>query len=188
MSEDSVGEPYIEITYTDENGETAGLIEKSDNINSIVEYAQNYSEVLDAFNDDNVMSIVYDSSTEKMNLVKFKNGNYVGNKFFDDYSDAVFLGYVINRTSSLSKEDKVKKLYEIMKLIMAASYEQDLEQYFIFKVKTLEIENIYDIKNWREGYSSNVNEEESEEFNISTIGSEFSIDLKENSVQKTKSL
>lgn len=177
MNEDSAKEPYIEITYIDKEGNETGLTTNFENLEHMVDYASEYEEVFEVFDDDAVMSVVYDSKNNMLNLIRLKNCEYTGNKFFYDYESSIFVGYIINKSCNLSYEEKIKKLYKIMKKIMENVYDLDYNEYFTFKIKDEVINNIYTIKSWKMGYDTNENVEVSEQNNLKTIESIFDINL-----------
>lgn len=189
LDEDCHKEPYIEITYIDQDGAEAGLTSNFDNLSIIMNYmSDDYSYVFDVFPNDAVMTIVYDTATEQLNLLKVRNGNYVGDKFLEDFETAIFVGYIINKKLNLSYEEKLKILYEVMKKLMLDAWNEDLESSFIFKIKDEEIFNQCISSDWKDGYSSNETEKEAEKANLAVIESVYNVKLNEESIQKTKKI
>lgn len=189
LNEDCVKEPYIDITYIDEAGEKANFISDYDNLSCIDGYASNYAGVFDVPEDASVRTIVYDTYTEQLNLIKVNGNDYIGTKFSGDYEgSAIFVGYVINKKLNLNYEEKLKILYGVMKELMESCYQEDYELDFIFKVKDEFLENIYVEKDWKEGSLENEEHEieESNNKNLSIIEGVFNVSL--NSHQKTKKL
>lgn len=185
MNVDSNDEPYIEITYIDTYGTRAGLNDNFENLGEIAGYANYYSEIFDTFTNDAVISIVYDTGTEKLNLLKTRNGDYIGNKFLEDFENAVFVGYLVKGLNFCFKR-KVEILYEVMKNIMRASYEVDLETDVIFMVQDQILSNIYTNRSFKNGYTENENIENTNEGNLSIIESVYNDKLGNNSIQKIK--
>ena len=183
MNVDSNNEPYIEMTYIDCDGNIAGLTKNYESLVDFAGYCEYYEDIFDAYLNDRVMSVVYDVDESKLNLIKYSNGNYVGHKFYEDYSNLIFVGYVIKK-SNLSYEEKVKTLYKVMKQIMEAAYRSDYEGDFIFKVKDEIISNIYTVKDFKEGIYQNENIETTDQGNISIIESTLEIKLREENNQK----
>lgn len=182
MDIDSNQEPYIEITYMDGIGTEAGL-------NNLAEFEfinNYYDDVFDTYPDDSVISVVYDSATKKLNLIRLKNGNYRGNKSYEDYENAIFVGYIIDETFNLSYQNKIKMLYKVMKQIMDSAYECDYEEDFVFKVKDKWLTNVNTIKTWKAGFVYVDDCENYEQKNLDIIKSVFGVDLKEESIQKVK--
>ncbi len=187
LNEDNNKEPYIEITYIDTDGNVAGLTKNYDSLNLIDSYADYYSEVIDISGKDNVTTIVYDTATGKLNLINTKNGICIGNKLKEDFGTAIFVGYIVNPKLLMSYEEKLKKLYDVMKEIMCAAYDHNYESDFIFFVKEEEIGNVYTTKKWK-GFESNSEEEIKlcDKNNLSVIESVFETKLEENQIQKCK--
>lgn len=188
LSVDCANEPYIEIIYVDEDGEQAGLNTNYDNLECMAEYANKYSDVFEAFTeDDAVISVVYDPDTYSLDLIKVRNGNCISSKLKYDYQSWVtFVGYLINPTSNFTYEEKIKSLYEVMKKIMELSYDNDLEESVVFKVKDEIINNIYIVRDFNKGCSTNENVDITNQNNLTIIESVFDVKLTEN--EKIKKL
>lgn len=188
MNQDCKNEPYIEINYINEDDVQASLTTNYENLYLIESCAETYSDTFDVFEDyDNVMSVIYDTETEQLNLVKIRNGNCIGKKLKEDFEGTpIFMGYVINPTANLSYEEKIALLYEIMKEIMHNAYNNDLESSITFKVKEEVINNIYTIRTWKNGYYSNDNEETTDQQNYKIVESVFDVKFNEENIQKVK--
>lgn len=189
LNEDCSKEPYIEIVYIDEIGDKASFVSDYENFSGMDDYVSKFTEVFDVPEDSSVISIVYDTYTEQLNLVRRMGKDYIGNKFSDDYEgSAIFVGYVINKKLNLNYEEKLNILYNVMKEIMESSFQNDYELQFVFNAKDEFLENIYSVKDWKDGSLENDEEEreESNNKNLSVIENVFNASLKEN--QKTKKL
>lgn len=188
LNEDCVKEPYIEVIYIDEDGDKAGFVNDYDNLSYIDSFACDFKDVFDVSNNDSVLSIVYDTDTYQLNLIRMRGKNYLGNKFSNNYGSAIFAGYIINKKLNLEYKEKLTILYEVMKEIMENCYEEDFESIFIFKVKEEIIENILVTRNWKDGFIENEDEqvENSDKYNLSIIEKEFGVNFSER--QKVKKL
>lgn len=183
---DSNSEPYIDINYIDEDGNEAGLSKNLDNIGDSC--AESYSDALDVAKDDKIISLVYDTYECELNLIRYRNGNYLGNKIFDDYEETpIFVGYIV-RGINLTFEDKIKKLYELMKPTMKNSYDSGYSYNFIFKVNDEILHNIYITKDFKSGIIENEEEEieKLDKYNLAIIDDTYGIDLSKKSIQKVK--
>jgi len=183
---DSNNEPYIDVNYIDEDGNEAGLTKKLLNIGNTC--AENYSDALEAIKDDNIISLVYDTFENELNLIRYKNGNYMGNKIFDDYEETpIFVGYIV-KGLNLSFDDKIKKLYDVMKKIMENTVELDYTYNFIFKANDEVLHNIYVTKDFKDGICDNEKEEIEllDKVNLAIIDDVYGIDLFEKHIQKVK--
>ena len=69
-----------------------------------------------------------------LNLVRMRGKNYLGNKFYNNYGNAIFAGYIINEKLNLKYEEKLNILYEVIKNIMEKCYMEDFEATFTFKI------------------------------------------------------
>lgn len=189
LNEDCNKEPYIEITYIDELGDKASFVSDYENLSGMYDYVSKFTEVFDVPEDSSVTSIVYDTYTEQLNLVRVMGNDYIGNKFSDDYEgSAIFVGYIINKKLNLNYEEKLNILYNVIKEIMESSFQNDYELQFVFNAKDEFLENIYSVKDWKDGSLENDEEEreESNNKNLSVIEGVFNVNL--NSQQKTKKL
>ena len=127
LNKDNNGEPYIEINYKDEEGDEASLTKNFNNLSLIADYASNYSDIFNTYDNDSIVSIIYDNDSEKLNLIRVKNGNYTGKKYMEDYDLAIFVGYIIE-DKKLSKEEKINLLYEnVMEDIMDSVYQYNYQ-------------------------------------------------------------
>lgn len=186
LNEDCNNEPYIEITYTDEDGNTAGLTHNLNELDSMTLFIEQYDDVFGVSGDNDVVTIIYDTGTSKLNMVKQKNGKLIGNKFLEDYETAIFLGYII-RNQNLSKEEKIKKLYDEMRDIMNDAYYNDYENEFVFCTKGTELNNICAKKIWNEGFVE-TDEPEKERLdveNLNILEEVFGVNLREQNKQKS---
>ena len=194
MNQDCNKEPYIEINYINEDDDQAGLTTNYENLDLIEECAETHSAAFEVFDEyDDVLSVVYDTGTEQLNLIKIRNGNCIGKKLQEDFEgNAIFLGYIINPKSNLVYKEKITLLYEIMKKIMCNAYDYDLEHSIIFKVKnnlTNEedvINNIYITRNFKEGCSTNDNKDISDQQNYEVIESIYDVKFNEENIEKVK--
>ena len=186
LNEDCNNEPYVEITYTDEDGNTAGLTHNLDELDSMTSFIEAHDGVFEIPGNEDIITIMYDTGTGKLNMVKQKNGNLVGNKFFKDYDCAIFLGYVIIK-KGLTKLEKIKMLYEVITNIMVSVYSGDKEHLFNFFSKGVELNNIFVQKNWSEGYMGTEEEEKNilNCENLSILEEVFGVSLIEKNKQKS---
>ena len=184
LNKDNNGEPYIEIKYKNEDGDEAGLTQNFNDLSLVTDYASNYSDVFDTYDNDSIVSIIYDNDTEKLNLIRVKNGNYIGKKYMEDYDLAVFVGYIIE-DKKLSKEDKINLLYKnVMEEIMDSVYQYDYHNNFIFMVGEQVLNNVYMNSDFMNGVSKSANSEVISLDNIETIEEELGVSLQEKNKQK----
>lgn len=184
LNKDNNGEPYIEIVYKNEEGDEAGLTKNFDNLSLITDYASNYSDVFNTYDNDSIVSIIYDNDSEKLNLIRVKNGNYTGKKYMEDYDLAIFVGYIIE-DKKLSKEEKINLLYEnVMEDIMDSVYQYNYQNSFIFMVGEQVLNNIYMTSNFIDGVSDSSDPDAISEGNIKIIEEVFGIKLSKENKQK----
>ena len=184
LNKDNNGEPYIEIKYKNEDGDEAGLTQNFNDLSLVTDYASNYSDVFDTSDNDSIVSIIYDNDTEKLNLIRVKNGNYIGKKYMEDYDLAVFVGYIIE-DKKLSKEDKINLLYKnVMEDIMDSVYQYDYHNNFIFMVGEQVLNNIYMNSDFIVGVSESDDPDTTRLGNIETIEEELGVSLQEKNKQK----
>lgn len=185
INEDNKEEPYIDITYIDaENHLEASMTTDVENLSDMA-IESGLIDVFDTYSHDAVVSVVYDTGTNKLNLLKMRNGNYVGDKSYDDFETPIFVGYVV-KSGILTREEKILILYGVMKEIMDAAYMDDLEEQVFFKVKEEPLNNIYYERTFKEDSTGNSNPEELDNGNISVIENEFTVKLIEDEIQKVK--
>ena len=184
LNKDNNGEPYIEIKYKNEDGDEAGLTQNFNDLSLVTDYASNYSDVFDTYDNDSIVSIIYDNDTEKLNLIRVKNGNYIGKKYMEDYDLAIFVGYIIE-DKKLSKEDKINLLYKnVMEDIMDSVYQYDYHNNFIFMVGEQVLNNIYMNSDFIVGVSESDDPDTTRLGNIETIEEELGVSLQEKNKQK----
>ena len=186
LNEDCNNEPYIEITYKENSDNTAGLTNNLDKLDSMSGFTLKFDDVFDVSTDNDVVTIIYDTGTSKLNMVKQKNGKLIGNKFLEDYETAIFLGYIIIN-QNLSREEKIKKLYTEITNIMDLTYYHDYESNFTFYSKGVELNNICAKKTWVDGYvgAEDEEKEQSTEENLNILEEVFGVSLKEKNKQKS---
>lgn len=185
LKQDDNKEPYIEITYADEEGNEAGLTKNLEKLEKMTYLSDALFNSLLMPPSDDISSVIYDVQVNKLNLINYKNGNYAGNKLMKDYEKIFFVGYIINKLSNLSFNKKVELLYAVMEKIMICLSFENLER-VIFKVNNSELQNIYYIKTWTKGYDENRDYESSKRQNWEIIYSEFEMYQDENNKQKIK--
>lgn len=184
LNKDNNGEPYIEIVYKNEDGAEAGLTKNFDNLSLITDYASNYSDVFHTYDNDSIVSIIYDNDSEKLNLIRVKNGNYTGKKYMEDYDLAIFVGYIIE-DKKLSKEEKINLLYEnVMEDIMDSAYQYNYQNSFIFMVGEQVLNNIYMTSNFIDGVSDSTDPDAISEGNKKIIEEEFGVKIQSDDKQK----
>ena len=184
LNKDNNGEPYIEIKYKNEDGDEAGLTQNFNDLSLVTDYASNYSDVFDTSDNDSIVSIIYDNDTEKLNLIRVKNGNYIGKKYMEDYDLAIFVGYIIE-DKKLSKEDKINLLYKnVMEDIMDSVYQYDYHNNFIFMVGEQVLNNIYMNSDFIVGVSESDDPDTTRLGNIEMIEEELGVSLQEKNKQK----
>ena len=185
LNEDNKEEPYIDITYIDaENDLEASMTNDVENLSNM----QIGSDLIDAFDTyyhDAVVSVVYDTGTDKLSLLRTRNGNYVGDKSYDDFEMPIFVGYIV-KSVVLSREEKILILYDVMKEIMDTAYTYDLEEQIFFKVKEEPLNNIYYERTFKEASTGNSNPEELDKGNIAAIENELVVKLSEDENKKVK--
>lgn len=185
LNEDNKEEPYIDITYIDaENNLEASMTNDVENLSNM----QIESDLIDAFDTyshDAVVSVVYDTGTDKLSLLRTRNGNYVGDKSYDDFETPIFVGYIV-KSGVLTREEKILILYDVMKSIMDTAYNYDLEEQIFFKVKEEPLNNIYYERTFKEDSTGNSNSEELDNGNIVVIENEFQVKLIGDGNQKVK--
>lgn len=185
LNEDNKEEPYIDITYIDaENNLEASMTNDVENLSNM----QIESDLIDAFDTyshDAVVSVVYDTGTNRLNLLRMRNGNYVGDKSYDDFETPIFVGYIV-KSGVLTKQEKILILYDVMKEIMDTAYNYDLEEQIFFKVKEEPLNNIYYERTFKEDSTGNSNPEELDNGNIAVIENELVVKLNEDENKKVK--
>jgi hypothetical protein len=185
LNEDNKEEPYIDITYIDaENNLEASMTNDVENLSNM----QIESDLIDAFDTyshDAVVSVVYDTGTDKLSLLRTRNGNYVGDKSYDDFETPIFVGYIV-KSGVLTREEKILILYDVMKSIMDTAYNYDLEEQIFFKVKEEPLNNIYYERTFKEDSTGNSNSEELDNGNIVAIENELVVKLSEDENKKVK--
>lgn len=186
LNMDNNGEPYIEINYKDEYGEEAGLTKNFDKLYNLSDCASNYSDAFDTYNNNSIVSVIYDTTSEKFNLIKVRNGNYIGKKYMVDYDGIIFVGYIIEN-KKMSMEQKIKILYkEVIESIMHSAYTNSYENNFIFMAGDQILNNICMICDFKDGNMENNDIESTSRGNIETIEEVFQIKL--NCINKQKTL
>lgn len=184
LNKDNNGEPYIEIAYKNEDGDEACFTKNFNNLSLITDYASNYSDIFNTYDNDSIVSIIYDNESEKLNLIRVKNGNYTGKKYMEDYDLAIFVGYIIE-DKKLSKEEKIKLLYEnIMEDIMDSVYQYNYQNSFIFMVGDQVLNNIYMTSDFIDGVSDSAEPDVISLGNIEIIEEVFEVKLQEKNKQK----
>lgn len=182
LNRDNNGEPYIDINYKDEYGEEAGLTKNFNKLYNLYDCASNYS---DTYNNNSIVSVIYDTTSEKFNLIKVRNGNYIGKKYMVDYDGVIFVGYIIEN-KKMSMEQKIKILYkEVIENIMDSVYRNDYEDNFIFMAGDQILNNICMICDFKDGNMTNDDLEGTSRGNIETIEEVFQIKLSYINKQKT---
>lgn len=185
INEDNKEEPYIDITYIDaENSLEASMTNDVENLSDMA-IESGLIDVFDTYCHDAVVSVVYDTGTNKLNLLRMRNGNYVGDKSYDDFETPIFVGYIV-KSGVLTRQEKILVLYEVMKSIMDAAYTEDLEEQIFFKVKEEPLNNIYYERTFKEESTGNSNLEELDNGNIAVIENEFTVKLIGDGNQKVK--
>jgi hypothetical protein len=185
INEDNKEEPYIDITYIDaENSLEASMTNDVENLSDMA-IESGLIDVFDTYCHDAVVSVVYDTGTNKLNLLRMRNGNYVGDKSYDDFETPIFVGYIV-KSGVLTRQEKILVLYEVMKSIMDAAYTEDLEEQVFFKVKEEPLNNIYYERTFKEESTGNYNLEELDNGNIAVIENEFTVKLIGDGNQKVK--
>ena len=114
-----------------------------------------------------------------------RNGNYVGDKSYDDFETPIFVGYIV-KSVVLTREEKILILYDVMEEIMDTAYNYDLEKQIFFKVKEEPLNNIYYERTFKEDSIGNSNSEELNNGNIAVIENEFKVKLIVDGNQKVK--
>lgn len=185
LNEDNKEEPYIDITYIDaENDLEASMTNDVENLSNMA-IESDLVDAFDTYSHDAVVSVVYDTGTDKLSLLRTRNGNYVGDKSYDDFETPIFVGYIV-KSAILTREEKILVLYDIMKEIMDTAYNYDLEEQIFFKVKEEPLNNIYYERTFKEDSTGNSNPEELDNGNISVIENEFTVKLIGDGNQKVK--
>lgn len=185
LNEDNKEEPYIDITYIDaENDLEASMTNDVENLSNM-SIETNLVDAFDTYSHDAVVSVVYDTGTDKLSLLRTRNGNYVGDKVYDDFETPIFVGYIV-KSAILTREEKILILYDIMKEIMDTAYTYDLEEQIFFKVKEEPLNNIYYERTFKEDSTGNSNLEELDNGNISAIENELVVKLSEDENKKVK--
>jgi len=174
LTEDDSHEPYIEITYINEEGIEAGLVKNYAELNSVKDFAIGFNNLLEEYVSDAIIPIIYDPQTQNLNLLKRENNSYKGYKFKSDQPNAFFIGYIFNKHFIMSFAEKINYLSSIIATIM---YKQTEETFgtLIFKVKNEELQNRKYKKSWNYGYEE-----------IEDITTRDKIDYLNDSMIKTK--
>lgn len=185
LNEDNKEEPYIDITYIDaENHLEASMTTDVENLSNM-SIGSDLIDVFDTYSHDAVVSVVYDTGTDKLSLLRTRNGNYIGDKLYDDFETPIFVGYIV-KSVVLTRKEKILILYDVMKEIMDTAYNYDLEEQVFFKVKDEPLNNIYYERTFKEDTTGNSNPEELDNGNIYVIQNEFKVKLLEDEIQKIK--
>ena len=56
------------------------LTKNFDKLYNLSDCASNYSDAFDTYNNNSIVSVIYDTTSEKFNLIKVRNGNYIGKR------------------------------------------------------------------------------------------------------------
>ena len=111
-------EPYIDITYIDENGRYHGIDSGVAELNKIKDFAVKYREIIKKINSPLVSGIVFNPVTNGFNMIKTdSNGEYLGNMSLSESINSFFVGYIVGK-KDLKYKDKIEILYRQMVDIM----------------------------------------------------------------------